>query len=83
MTPRTIPPDRAASRQHLIRRLAELIERTFTTEGHERAMEEVTEVLSRLDDEALRGYAYLRGIQTEDQLEPEEPDAGERGAAAG
>lgn len=68
----------AASRQHLCRRLVEQLERTFTTEGHESALRVVTELLERLDDDALRAYAYQHGIRTEAELEEEEaePDRG-------
>ena len=31
----------------------------------------ITELLERLDDDALRGYAYQHGIRTEDELESE------------
>jgi hypothetical protein len=67
----------AASRQHLLRRLLEQLERTFTTEGHEAALRVVTDLLERLDDDALRAYAYQHGIRSEDELEEEAgPDRG-------
>ena len=72
----------AASRQHLLRRLLEQLERTFTTEGHEAALR-VTDLLERLDDDALRAYAYQHGIRSEDELEEEAgPDRGTTPAPA-
>jgi hypothetical protein len=67
----TIPSGRAASRQHLQRLLVEQFERTFTTEGHEQALRAINDLLTRLDDEALRAYAYGRGIRSEDEFERE------------
>jgi hypothetical protein len=61
----------AASRQHLLRRLLEQVDRTFTTEGHETALGVVTELLERLDDDALRAYAYQHGVRSEDEFEEE------------
>jgi len=66
----------AAARQHLLRRLLEQVERTFTMEGCPAALRMVTDLLERLDDDALRGYAYEHGIRTEDELEIE-ADTGE------
>jgi len=74
-----IPPTEAlaASRQHLLRRLLEQLERTFTTEGQETALGVVTDLLERLDDDALRAYAYQHGIRSEDEFEEEAgPDRG-------
>ena len=45
-------------------------ERTFTTEGHAAALRVVTDLLERLDDDALRAYAYQHGIRTEDEFPP-------------
>jgi len=67
----------AASRQHLRRRLLEQLERTFTTEGQVTALGVVTDLLERLDDDALRAYAYGHGIRSEDEFEEEAgPDRG-------
>lgn len=67
----------AISRQHLLRRLLEQLERTFTTEGQETALRVVTDLLERLDDEALRAYAYEHGVRSEDDFEEEAgPDSG-------
>ena len=67
----TTTETQAASRQHLLRLLAEQVERTFTTEGHEGALQVVTDLLERLDDDALRAYAYRQGIRSEDEFENE------------
>ena len=67
----------AASRQHLLRRLLEQLERTFTTEGHVTALGVVTDLLELLDDDALRAYAYQHGIRSEDEFDEEAgPDRG-------
>jgi DNA-binding transcriptional MocR family regulator len=71
-----MPESDTASRQHLVRRLLEQLERTFTTEGHASAMHVVTDLLERLDDAALRAYAYQHGIRAEDELEDESEGAG-------
>jgi hypothetical protein len=62
---------RTAPRQHLLRLLLEQFERTFSTEGHASALAVVTDLLERLDDGALRSYAYEHGIRSEDELEDE------------
>jgi hypothetical protein len=61
----------AVSRQHLLRRLLEQLERTFTMEGHASALQVVTDLLERLDDDALRAYAYQHGVRSEDEFEEE------------
>lgn len=66
-----VPETGAAARQHLLRLLLEQLERTFATEGYPAAVRMITELLERLDDDALRGYAYQHGIRTEDELESE------------
>jgi hypothetical protein len=71
MKPTTTTEARAAARQHLLRRLLEQLERTFSTEGHEGALRVVTDLLERLDDEALRDYAYSHGVRSEDEFEAE------------
>jgi hypothetical protein len=62
---------RGATRQHLVRRLLEQLDRTFAADGEGRAMEAVTQLLDRLDDDNLRAYAYLQGIRAEDEFEVE------------
>lgn len=77
MRPTSTTEGLAISRQHLLRRLLEQLDRTFTTEGHASALRVVTDLLEGLDDEALRAYAYQHGIRSEDELEQEaEPEAG-------
>ena len=61
----------AVTRQHLLRRLLEQLERTFTMEGHASALQVVTDLLERLDDDALRAYAYRHGVRSEDEFEAE------------
>jgi len=79
----TTAESRAASRQHLLRLLVEQVERTFTTEGHEGALRIVTDLLERLDENALRAYAYQQGIRSEDEFENEAgADAGPRPTGA-
>jgi hypothetical protein len=71
------PEGLATSRRHLLRRLLEQLERTFTTEGQETALRVVTDLLEHLDDDALRAYAYQHGIRSEDEFEEEAgPDRG-------
>jgi hypothetical protein len=67
----------AASRRHLERRLLEQLERTFTTEGSPAGLRMVAHLLERLDDDALRVYAYEHGVRTEDELEGEPERAGD------
>jgi len=62
---------RTSPRQHLLRLLLEQFERTFTTEGHPAAFRAVADLLGRLDDDALRAYAYDHGIRSEEELEAE------------
>jgi hypothetical protein len=80
----TTAETQAASRQHLLRLLVEQVERTFTTEGHVGALQIVTDLLERLDDDALRAYAYQQGIRSEDEFESEAgADAGPPPTGAG
>lgn len=65
----------AVPRQHLLGRLLEQLDRTFTTEGQQRAIQVVTDLLERLDDDALRAYAYQHGIRSEDDFEEAAPHA--------
>ena len=75
MKPTPTTESLAVSRQHLLRRLLEQLDRTFTTEGQQRALQVVTDLLERLDDDALRAYAYQHGIRSEDDFEEAAPDA--------
>jgi hypothetical protein len=83
MKPAAMTEGLAISRQHLLRRLLEQLDRTFTTEGQGTALRVVTDLLETLDDDALRAYAYQHGIRSEDEFEEEAgPDRGPPPAAA-
>ena len=58
-------------REHLTRVLLEQMERTFGAEGSAGALALMEELLLRLDETSLREYAYLRGITSEADLEPD------------
>ena len=58
-------------REHLVRILLEHLERTFTTEGAAGVAGILEQLLLRLDEGALREYAYQLGLTTEYDLEPE------------
>jgi hypothetical protein len=60
-----------ARREHLVRVLSELVERTFTAEGPDSGQRLLAELLRRLDDTALRELAYQQGLTTEFDREPE------------
>lgn len=60
---------------HLERILLEQLRRTFDSESWERGEPLVADLLRRLDEQALREYAYLHGLTTEYETEPEEPPA--------
>lgn len=64
------------AREHLVRLLLEQLDRTFSTEGKEAGLRWVGEVLRRLDETTLREYAYVHGLTTEHDLEPEEEAGG-------
>ena len=78
----TVTEAEAGARRHLQRRLLEQLDRTFTTEGREGVLRVMADVLARLDSDALRGYAYERGIRSEDELEGDEASRGQSGAKA-
>lgn len=59
-------------REHLLRVLSELVERTWSMEGQEAGRRQLHALLGRLDDTALRELAYRSGITTEADLEPGE-----------
>jgi hypothetical protein len=61
----------AVAKEHLVRLLLEQVDRTFSTEGHAAGLQRVGDLLRRLDAAALREYAYLHGLITEYDLEPE------------
>ena len=59
-------------REHLLRILSELVERTFSMEGQEAGRRQLHAMLGHLDDTSLRELAYRSGITTEADLEPAE-----------
>jgi len=71
MRPTKAAESAAIGREHLTRLLLEQMERTYGTEGQPGMTRMVTELLSRLDDSALREYAYSLGLTSELELEPE------------
>jgi hypothetical protein len=68
----------AIAREHLTRLLLEQMERTYGTEGQPGMTRMVTGLLRRLDDSALRDYAYSLGLTSELELEPEDPSLDRR-----
>jgi hypothetical protein len=68
-------PTQAAviDKEHLVRLVLEQLDRTFSTEGQERGLRSVGDLLRRLDATRLREYAYMHGLITESDVEPE-PD---------
>jgi hypothetical protein len=61
------------SREHLIRLLVGQIERTFSVDGPDQALQQVAHLLRSLDEPALRALVYQQGLQAEDELtEPED-----------
>ncbi len=59
----------AVAREHLTRLLLEQMELAYGTEGRPGMTRMVTELLRRLDDSALRDYAYSLGLSSERELE--------------
>ena len=76
MTPPPKKPTEAefAGKEHLVRVLSEQVERTFTTEGGTAALSMIGNMLRQLDESALRELAYLQGLTTEHELEPDEAE---------
>lgn len=65
------------SREHLVRLLIEQVERTFSTEGSNRALYELGNLLRRLDEATLRALVQWQGAADEDEMtEPGEEEAG-------
>jgi hypothetical protein len=56
------------SRQHLVRLLLEQIERTFSTEGSRKAMQDLGDLLRRLDESTLRALLQWQSVADEDEL---------------
>ncbi len=71
MRPSKAAESAAIGREHLTRLLLEQMERTYGTEGQPGMTRMIAELLSRLDDSALREYAYSLGLTSELELEPE------------
>jgi hypothetical protein len=73
LTMRRTKPAEAAiiGREHLVRVLLEHLERTYSTEGMPGAARMMEQLLLRLDETALREYAYQHGLTTEHDVEPE------------
>jgi hypothetical protein len=72
MRPTKAAESAAIGREHLTRLLLEQMERTYGTEGQPGMTRMIAELLSRLDDSALREYAYSLGLTSELELEPED-----------
>jgi hypothetical protein len=61
------------SRQHLVRLLLEQVERTFSTEGSQKAMQDLANLLRRLDERTLRALLQAQGVADEDELTEASP----------
>jgi hypothetical protein len=61
------------SRQHLVRLLLEQVERTFSTEGSRKAMQDLGNLLRRLDESTLRALLQWQGVADEDELTEDVP----------
>jgi hypothetical protein len=72
MRPSKASESAAIGREHLTRLLLEQMERTYGTEGQPGLTRMVTELLRRLNDSALREYAYSLGLTSELELEPDD-----------
>jgi hypothetical protein len=72
MRPTKTAESAAIGREHLTRLLLEQMERTYGTEGQPGLTRMVTELLRRLNDSALREYAYSLGLTSELELEPDD-----------
>jgi hypothetical protein len=72
MRPTKAAESAGIDREHLSRLLLEQMERTYGTEGQSGMTRMVTDLLRRLDDSALRDYAYSLGLTSELELEPED-----------
>jgi hypothetical protein len=68
------------AREHLIQVLLEQILRTYGMNGGLGMLRVVADLLRRLDDTALRDYAYSQGLTSEQELEPEDETGRERPA---
>jgi hypothetical protein len=59
-------------RQHLTRLLVEQMERAYGIEGQPAMTRMIAQLLRRLDDTALREYAYSQGLTSEHDIEPQD-----------
>lgn len=64
------------SREHLVRLLIEQVERTFSTEGSNKALHELSNLLRRLDESTLRALVQWQGAADEDEMTEAGEDAG-------
>lgn len=63
------------SREHLVRLLIEQVERTFSTEGSNKALHELGNLLRRLDESTLRALVQWQGAADEDEMTEAGEDA--------
>ena len=63
------------SREHLVRLLIEQVERTFSTEGSNKALHELGNLLRRLDEATLRALVQWQGAADEDEMTEAGEDA--------
>ncbi|HEU5303233.1 MAG TPA: hypothetical protein VFU40_01205 [Gemmatimonadales bacterium] len=68
------------SREHLVRVLLEQIERTFATDGRDKALQHIAGMLRRLDETALRALVYEQGLVEESELIEAEEESGKAGS---
>ncbi len=67
------------SREHFVRLLIEQVERTFSTEGSNKAPHDLGNLLRRLDESTLRALVQWQGAVDEDEMtEAGRDDAGGR-----
>lgn len=62
------------SREHLVRLLIEQVERTFSTEGSNRALNDLGNLLRRLDEPTLRALVQWQGLANEDEMTEAGPE---------
>ena len=74
--PKPVEADQV-SREHLSRLLIEQVERTFSTEGSNKALYELHTLLRRLDESTLRALVQWQQVADEDEMT--EPGAEDQG----
>lgn len=62
------------SREHLVRLLLEQVERTFSTEGSNKALYDLGNLLRRLDEATLRALVQWQGAADEDEMTERGPE---------